>query len=98
MDGTDFNLNVQLNNCNRPLVLKWSSSLKEGVMIKEEGRSLFLDSSKFHIPQNHTFSLNLLNENQTQILSQDQLVVEFMTVIIIYFFYFFLKYRNEIFN
>lgn len=84
MDGTDFNLNVDLNDCNRPLVLKWISTIKEGLMIKEDGKSLFLDSSKFYIPQNQTFSLFLYNENQTQILSQDQLVVEFITVIISY--------------
>lgn len=79
MDGTDFNLKVDLNDCDRPLKLEWITSLKDTI-IKENGRSIFLDSSKIKIPRNHTLELFLYNENRTEILDRDKLVVEFMTV------------------
>lgn len=79
MDDTDFNLNVDLIDCNRPLKLKWITSLQETI-IKENGRSLFLDSSKVRIPRNHTFELFLYDELETVILDRDKLVIEFMTV------------------
>jgi hypothetical protein len=79
MDGTDFNLNVDLIDCNRSLKLEWVSSLKDTI-IKESGKSLFLDSTNFRIPRNNTFELFLYNELGTEILYRDILVVEFMTV------------------
>ncbi len=78
-DGTDFNLNVDLNDCNRPLNLQWITTLKDPI-IKEGGKSLFLNSDKISIPRNHTFELLLLDENKTQIIGRDYLNVEFMTV------------------
>lgn len=79
MDGTDFNLNVNLVDCNRPLKLQWVTSLEETI-IKENGKSLFLDSSKVQIPRNHTFELFLYDELEKEILDRDKLVTEFMTV------------------
>lgn len=80
MDGTDFNLNVDLVDCGRSLKLKWLTKSLNDIIIKEDGKSLFLDSSNINIPRNHTFELLLYDEAETQILARDKLVVEFMTV------------------
>lgn len=60
----------------------WNTTLKE-ILIKENGKSLFLDSSKINIPRNHTFELLLYDEAGTKILSSDNLVIEFMTVLFV---------------
>jgi len=80
-----------LIDCNRSLKLEWVSSLKDTI-IKQSGKSLFLDSTNFRIPRNNTFELFLYNELGTEILDRDKLVVEFMTVIL------FLILKNIFFN
>jgi len=79
LDGTDFNLNVDFIDCNRPLKLKWITTLQDTI-IKENGKSLFLDSTKVLIPRNHTFELFLYDEIESEIINRDKLVIEFMTV------------------
>ncbi len=79
LDGTDFNLNIDLQDCNRNLIIKWITTLKDFIL-KQNRKSLILDSSKINIPKNHTFEVLLYNENMTEILNRDNLEIEFMTV------------------
>lgn len=80
IDGTDFNLIVDLIDCNRPLNIQWKTTLSNEIL-KFNNKSLFISSDYIKIPKNHTIEVILFNENKTEKLSSDLLNIEFMTVI-----------------
>lgn len=79
IDGTDFNLLSEINDCSRTLNIVWKSSL-EGFLLKYNNKALFLSSDKINVPRNHAVEVYLYNENKTELLGSDRINIEFISV------------------
>jgi hypothetical protein len=80
MDGTNLKLNLNVTDCGLLTFVKWKSSLNENsLIIHNQGKSLYVDASELTIPMKQYFDVFLYDYNQTTILSQDSVEIDFVS-------------------